>query len=115
MRLIEESVLLGGDLMPSELIINTANFLQGFIPVLSLIGYLPQWRKLVRTKSSNDISLRSWAIWTVVSLIAAFYAVVQYQVTGVGVALVVSSMSILVFVFVTVYLVLKYRSDKPAN
>lgn len=101
--------------MPSESIINTANFLQSFIPVLSLIGYLPQWKKLVRTKSSNDISLRSWIIWTVVYLIAAFYAVVQYQVTGIGVALVISSITVLMFVLVTVYLVLMYRSENPSN
>lgn len=97
--------------MPSELIISTANFLQSFIPVLSLIGYLPQWIKLVRTKSSNDISLRSWIIWTVVSLIAAFYAVVQYQITGIGVALIISNITMLIFVLVTVYLVLIYRGE----
>ena len=97
--------------MPSNSIINTANFLQSFIPILSLIGYLPQWRKLVRTKSSNDLSLRSWVIWTAVSLMAVFYAVVQYLVTGMGITLVISSIAILIFVLVTVYLVLRYRLE----
>lgn len=42
---------------------------------------------------------------------AVFYAVVQYLVTGMGITLVISSIAILIFVLVTVYLVLRYRLE----
>jgi uncharacterized protein with PQ loop repeat len=36
-----------------------AGTLQSAVPVISLIAYLPQWKKLIDTKSSRDLSLRS--------------------------------------------------------
>jgi uncharacterized protein with PQ loop repeat len=97
--------------MPTEKIVIVANFLQGCSPLLSLFAYLPQWKKIVANKSSKDISLTSWLVWLLSSAIAIFYAVIQYQVTGKGTALIFSSVLVLVFVFITVCLIAFYRKD----
>lgn len=96
--------------MLSEAAIAAASFLQGSIPVLSLTAYLPQWRKIMATKSSRDISLQAWLLWSVSASISVFYAVAQYQLTGQGTALVFSTAVNLVFVLITVYLLVIYRS-----
>lgn len=96
--------------MLSDAAIAAANFLQGSIPLLSLTAYLPQWRKIITTKSSKDISLQSWLLWSVSALISVFYALAQYQMTGQGTALVFSTVVNLVFVLITVYLLVVYRS-----
>ena len=101
--------------MPSEIVITTANFLQSCIPLLSLSAYIPQWKKLIATKSSKDISLRAWLIWSVSASIAVFYAIIQYQITGKGAALVFSSIAIFSFVVITVYLVVIYRKQGGAS
>lgn len=100
-----------GCAVPSELTIVAANIMQSAIPVLSLVAYLPQWKQLIRTKSSRDISLSSWLIWSVSAIFALVYAIVQYRVTGAGSALVFSSATILLFVLITVVLVAMYRDD----
>ena len=97
--------------MPAEKVVIAANFLQGCSPLLSLFGYLPQWRKIIANKSSKDISLTSWLIWVVSSSIAIFYAVIQYQVTGKGTALIFSSIVVLIFVFIMTCLIVLYRKD----
>jgi len=101
--------------MPAEKIVIVANFLQSCVPLLSLFAYLPQWRKIVANKSSRDISLTSWLVWLVSSGIAIFYAVIQYQVTGKGTALIFSSVLVLVFVIITVCLITLYRKDNRSR
>jgi uncharacterized protein with PQ loop repeat len=97
--------------MPSEKIVIAANFLQGCVPLLALFAYLPQWKKIIANRSSKDISLTSWLVWLLSSAIAIFYALIQYQVTGKGTALIFSSLIALIFVFVTVCLIALYRKE----
>jgi uncharacterized protein with PQ loop repeat len=97
--------------MLSDSVVAAASFMQGSIPLLSLSAYLPQWKKIIATKSSKDISLHSWLLWSVSAAITVFYAVAQYQTTGKGSALVFSSSVNLIFVIVTVYLLLIYRKQ----
>lgn len=97
--------------MSQDVIILIADLLQGWgVPMLSLVAYIPQWQKLILTKSSADISLKSWLIWTASTSFAVFYALVQYWVNGHGLALVFSSVTGLLFILVTVYLVMLYRT-----
>jgi uncharacterized protein with PQ loop repeat len=98
--------------MPSEFIINLANVLQASVPFLSLCAYVPQWKQLVDTKSSRDISLIAWTIWIFSSSFALFYAVVSFQVTGSGLSLLFAASMNLFFVLITVYLILRYRKEK---
>ncbi len=101
--------------MPAERTVVIANFLQGCVPLLSLFAYLPQWRKIIANRSSRDISLTSWLVWLVSSAIAIFYAVIQYQVTGKGTALIFSSVLVLVFVVITVCLIALYRKGTESR
>jgi uncharacterized protein with PQ loop repeat len=98
--------------MTPQNLLNIAGFLQTVVPVISLIAYLPQWKKLIDTKSSKDISLRSWSIWVVSSSISVFYALALYQVTHKGIPLIIASIAGLLFVLVTVYLTARYRNRK---
>ena len=86
-------------------------FRKGCVPLLSLVAYLPQWRKIIANKSGRDISLTSWLVWMLSSTIAIFYAVIKYQVTGKGTALIYSSIIVLIFVFITICLIALYRKD----
>jgi len=47
-----------------------------FVATTSSIAHLPQIIKLIRTKSSNDISLASWTIWVIQFVLMTVYAVV---------------------------------------
>lgn len=95
--------------MTSKDLLYIAGFLQTIVPVISLIAYLPQWKKLIDTKSSKDLSLRSWSIWVISSSISLFYAVMLFQVTGKGLPLIFASSAGLLFVIITLYLTARYR------
>jgi uncharacterized protein with PQ loop repeat len=86
--------------------------MQSAVPFLSLMAYIPQWRKIVTRKSSKDVSLAAWLLWIVTASIAVFYAVVQLMVTGQGLALVFSSSVTLLFVATTFILVFVYRAGR---
>ncbi len=96
--------------MLPEIIITSANACQTAVPFIALSAYLPQWIQLVRTKSSRDISLRSWCIWTLSSFFGLFYAIVQLMLNDRGWPLVFSTAISLASVFFTVSLVFRYRS-----
>lgn len=93
----------------NRLILEGATILQASVGVLSLIAYVPQWKTLAASKSSQNIALSSWAIWTISSMIATLYAVVQVLAHGRGWALVFSASTNLLFVLITVALIAKYR------
>ena len=95
--------------MVADSVIAAANACQVATTLISLTAYVPQWVKLCRTKSSADISLRSWCLWIVSSGFAVFYAVVQYLLNGRGWPLIVSTLAGLTFVSVTVWLIVRFR------
>jgi len=104
--------------MLPEIVITGANICQTAVPFIALSAYLPQWIKLVRTRSSQDISLRSWCIWTVSSLCALFYAIVQLLLNGRGWPLVFSTAVSIASVMFTVSLIFRYRPEnltKPTS
>ena len=41
------------------------NILLGIVTMCTMISYIPQAIKLVKTKKSNDLSLKSWILWVV--------------------------------------------------
>ncbi|MBA3028288.1 MAG: hypothetical protein FP816_05655 [Desulfobacteraceae bacterium] len=98
--------------MPSDILVTSANICQLIVPLLSLSAFLPQWAQLFRTKSSEDISLSAWILWSVSSLLALFYAVVQLLLNGRGWPLVISSVFGLIAVLLTVIMILQYRSAR---
>ena len=98
--------------MLSEVVVATANACQLAVPIIALAAYLPQWTKIYRNRSSADISLRAWCLWTVSSAFALFHAVVQLLLNGRGWALVISSLLSVLFVVSTVALVVRFRQRK---
>lgn len=51
------------------------NILLGIVSLCTMISYLPQTIKLLKTKKSNDLSINSWILWVVSSLSYTLYAV----------------------------------------
>ncbi|QLI81479.1 hypothetical protein HZU75_08035 [Chitinibacter fontanus] len=101
--------------MLDSLLIHTANIMQMCVPLMSLTGYVPQWRKLIQTRSAVDISLRTWLVWTLSSVFALFYAVIQWEINHQGWPLLISSSATLLCVLTTVALVVRYRSVAQKN
>lgn len=98
--------------MIPEIVVKSANACQLAVSVIALSAYLPQWIKLLRTKSSGDISLHSWCLWTVSSTFTLYYAIVQYLLNGRGWPLIISSFIGLGSILFTIFLILRYRSKK---
>lgn len=51
------------------------NILLGIVSLYTMISYLPQTIKLIRTKSAEDLSISSWVLWVTSSLAYTLYAV----------------------------------------
>lgn len=96
--------------MVPESIIITANACQVATIFISLSAYLPQWIKLIQTKSSADISLKSWCIWIIAAFFTLFYAIVQFLLNGRGWPLIISSTASLFCIIFTIILIVKYRT-----
>lgn len=95
--------------MPPKAVITIADVLQSSVPFISLVAYIPQWRKLIATRSSKDISLRAWLLWSLTASFSCFYAIVQYLANGRGVALIFSTATSFTFIVSTVYLISIHR------
>lgn len=51
------------------------NILLGVVSLCTLISYLPQTIKLIKTKKSDDISIASWLLWVTSSFAYTLYAI----------------------------------------
>ena len=47
--------------------------LLGIVTLCTCISYLPQTLKLIRTKKSSDLSIKSWILWVISSLSYTLY------------------------------------------
>lgn len=72
--------------------------------VLTLISYVPQIVKTIRTKHSEDISIGSWSLWLLGSMVGEVYAIADSHL-----ALFISSSLELFFVLTTLVLAIIYR------
>ena len=97
----------------SETWLKIAGAAQSCVPILSLCAYVPQWRKLLKTRSSGSISLVSWVIWAGSYSIAVFYSSMLLKVTGHGIPLVVTTSVGLSCVLLTMALIWRFRERKP--
>ena len=91
--------------MVPESVVLAANACQVATTIISFSAYLPQWIKLFKTKSSENISLGSWCLWIVSTTFALFYAVVQYLINGRGWPLIISAFFNLCCILFTVFLI----------
>jgi MtN3 and saliva related transmembrane protein len=95
--------------MVPDSVIVVANLCQVATIFISLFAYLPQWIKLIKTKSSADISLRSWCLWILAAAFTLFYAIVQFMLNGRGWPLIISSLASLGCIIFTIFLIVRYR------
>ena len=91
----------------------SADFCQTATVLISLTAYLPQWTLLWRTKSSESVSLRAWAVWGLASACTLYYAIVQVAIHGTGWALVISTTCNFLCICFTFGLVFYYREGSP--
>ncbi len=98
-----------------EIVVKSANVCQLAVSVIALSAYLPQWIKLLQTKSSDDISLRSWILWMFSTSLAIYYAIVQFLMNGRGWPLIISSLIGFGSILFTIFLIVRYRSKKQAT
>ena len=46
------------------------------VPIIEFISYFPQIMKLYKTKKADDISIRSWSLWVLTSLLKGIYVII---------------------------------------
>ena len=51
------------------------NILLGIVALCTFISYFPQTIKLIRTKKSEDLSIKSWILWVTSSIAYTLYAI----------------------------------------
>ena len=81
------------------------NILLGIVTLCTLISYLPQTIKLLRTKKSNDISIASWLLWVISSISYTLYAILVSD----DLMLIVETSLELIFCIIILVLSLIYR------
>lgn len=92
-----------------ETLLTVAGAAQSCVPICSLCAYVPQWRKLLQTRSSGSISMVSWMIWACSYSIALTYSTILLLVTGRGLPMVITTSLGLCFVLFTLCLVWRFR------
>lgn len=84
------------------------NILLGIVSLCTMISYLPQTIKLIRTKKSNDLSINSWILWVVSSLSYTLYAFICSK----EVMLIFETSLELFFCLLILILAIKYKNNK---
>ncbi len=84
------------------------NILLGIVSICTMISYLPQTIKLIKTKKSNDLSINSWILWVTSSLAYTLYAVLCSK----DFMLIFETSLELAFCLIILLLALKYKNNK---
>lgn len=84
------------------------NILLGIVSLCTMISYLPQTIKLIRTKKSNDLSINSWILWVISSLSYTLYAILCCK----DFMLIFETSLELIFCLIILTLAVKYKDNK---
>ncbi len=84
------------------------NILLGIVSICTMISYLPQTIKLIKTKKSSDLSINSWILWVVSSLSYTLYAILYSR----DFMLIFETSLELFFCFIILLLAIKYKDNK---
>lgn len=84
------------------------NILLGIVSICTMISYLPQTIKLIRTKKSDDLSINSWVLWVISSFSYTLYAVLCSK----DFMLIFETSLELGFCLIILLLALKYKNNK---
>ncbi len=83
------------------------NILLGIVSMCTFISYFPQTIKLIKSKSSSDLSVQSWFLWVVSSLTYTIYALL---VSKDGMLIFETTLE-LFFCLTILILTIKYRNN----
>ncbi len=84
------------------------NILLGIVSICTMISYLPQTIKLIKTKKLSDLSINSWIFWVVSSFSYTLYAVLCSK----DFMLIFETSLELFFCLLILLLAVKYRNNK---
>ena len=84
------------------------NILLGTVSLCTMISYLPQTIKLIRTKKSSDLSINSWILWVISSSSYTLYAVLCSK----DFMLIFETSLELFFCLLILLLTIKYKDNK---
>lgn len=84
------------------------NVLLGIVSLCTMISYLPQTLKLIKTKKSNDLSVNSWILWVISSLSYTLYAIICSK----DFMLIFETSLELFFCLLILILAIKYKNKK---
>ena len=84
------------------------NILLGIVSLCTLISYLPQTYKLIKSKKSCDLSINSWILWVISSLSYTLYAILYSR----DFMLIFETSLELFFCLLILLLAIKYKDNK---
>lgn len=87
------------------------NILLTIVSICTFLSYLPQTIKLIKTKKSEDISIKSWILWVVSSFSYTIYAVIVSH----DFMLIFETSLELLFCLIILCLSIKYRKNSNLN
>ena len=93
-----------------ELFLNCCGYI---CTALTLISYIPQLIKILKTQHADDVSVGSWVLWFVGASIWEVYAIVDG-----GAGIIVAQTTELLMIIATLIATLKYRNsrmEKPSD
>jgi uncharacterized protein with PQ loop repeat len=93
--------------MEAGLVVYLADLCQLSAGIIATSAYIPQISKIYRTNTAEGMALSSWIIWLCSSLLALFYAGVQFYIHGTGIPLVITTSVNCLLVGLTVLLLLR--------
>lgn len=101
--------------MSDSSLLIAADTAQALTVVFSLLGFVPQWIKTLKTKSSEGVSISSWSVWALSSALGMFYAIVQYNTFGIAWTLLITTSLGMIFNLMTIVFFLYYSKPRHTN
>lgn len=78
--------------------------LMWIVTICTYISYIPQIYKLIKSKTSEDLSVYSWILWMVTAVADSTYSIILGRFE-----LIIASLSELVLILTTMILTIKFR------
>jgi len=91
-----------------RVIILLGNILLGIVSFCTFISYFPQTIKILKTKSSKDLSVKSWILWVISSFSYTLYAILISK----DIMLIFETCLELFFCLLILILTIKYKNNK---
>jgi len=100
--------------MEADQLLKLADLCQAVTMPICILAYLPQWLTMIKKRTSENISLNTYIIWTGASVLGLIYAVVQHEIHGTGSMLLLSAIVSFLSLVFTVFLISYFKNNKTA-